>query len=1148
MCLVSCGGGGGSSTPPPPAQDFALAVSPASLSLQQLGSGQTLTISVVPVNGFAGSVGVTFPNLPAGFSVSAGSAPGPPYYASPTSPLSVGIGASKAAAVGTGTLTVQATSGTLSHSMTVNTTVTAAIDFQVNVSPATVTIGPNGQASAQVTLVPGANFGTSSVLLNIPSALVGSSGVSVSLGAQSLTAAQPQTTISFQSGFVVGSGSYPVPLIGALGGDVANVPLTLAVTSPAKACTSLSRSAVVPTDMDVTGVVYDSSRKLVFAGEQQTSTVKAFSSTTAQALASIPVPEPWGLDVTPDGSRVLVGTFTNSMYWIDPVGLEIAGKVHMPSPLEEGNLGLFAPPAQPVILANGKVLVSSGGYPPQEWDPATDAWSDPTPANFSASNSIMRRSADHSKVVVANFNGIAIFKSATNSYGPVQNLSAGAVALNSDGSRMAVLGASPSLPGGDQVTLYDQNFKVLATYQIDSSTLVATSASDVIFSRDGRYLYLQAGGYTTALNSSDLSFVGLASGQGTGRGDFATDIDESNMIFTSGSGALMFLDLGSPCAVGVNVPVNMTVTPPQGTLDAPAPVIVNAVQGITSQSQVYFGAAPGSAQATPGTNLVPSPPTSIQVTPPASQTAGPVSVTITNSDGSVGIAANAYSYGSSVYAVGTNSGPATGGTLVTLFGYGLAFDASQISVTVGGQAATVTRAFAAARISFPYPLDQVMFTTPPGSPGAADIVVTTPAGTATVAGGFHYLKSVQNYPGSGTLAQMVSDQERQRLYAADVGSTAVDVFDLAKQQFLTPIPVGKAPGALAITPDFNTLVVSNGGDSSVSIVDLTGANATKTVSLANVANLPTQCGQAVPYAVAATSSHKAVIALGCSQLETGEYIVLDLATLAIGCGSSKGCAAMLAAFSPDRTAGLMVSGSTDGNSIFVSNGSVYGLWNVPTDTFSSQATGGSELGTFWPSYTAAAADGTAFTLGFAAIEPTMDFYSMMQDVDYLQSGLNDTQSLPGEKLHPSGALLYYPENNGFSVYDVHSGHLRRRVALTQATSVAFDALAIDETGSKVFLLTTAGLAEVDMADVPLSIGHLQPAQGPASGGASVVVRGSGFVSGAQVLFNKTPANVAFVDGSTLKVTAPAVAAGAVRVTVINPDGSQYSLDNGFTAQ
>ena len=1147
VSLVSCGGGG-SSTPPPPAPDFTLSTSPSSLSLGQMGIGVALKISIVPVNGFAGSVNITFPNLPAGILVSAGSMSGPPYYASPTAPLSLGISASKAAVVGSGTITVQATSGTLTHSATLNTSVAAAIEFQLSVSPTTLTIGPNGQASAQVTLVPGSNFGSNSAFLSFSSNQISSTGVTPSLSSQFLTAAQPQATVSFHAGFEVETGSFSVPLIGTLGAAVVNLPLTLSVTNPAKACNSLSRSTLRRTDTDTTGVVYDPVHKLVFAAVQQTNTLQVFSSVTAQTVGTIAIPSPRQLDITPDGSRILVGTLTNYMYWVDPVALQVVGKVYVNSPLDTGNLGITAQPLRPVTLANGKVLVSMGDGPPQEWDPVANAWTNPTPPGFDSGYTVIRRSADHSKVVmVAAVDGdtLAVFDSATDGYGPVQNIAASEAALNSDGSRIAVLGASPILPGGSQLTLYDQNFHVLATYQFPGGSGLAFTFQRLNFSRDDRTVFLQLDNSTTALSAADLSFLGQISGPRSGGGDYSTDIDETNVIFSPGHGTVTFTDASSPCAVGVDLPVNIALTPDHGTLKAPSAVTLSAASGITAQSQVYFGAPPGSPQATPGTNLAPNPPTSIQVTPPASQAAGAVNVTVTNPDGSMAIAPDAFSYGSSVLAVGTNSGPPTGGTSVSIYGYGLAFDPAQIQVSVGGKAAMVTRAFAWGTWTYPFPIEQVDFTTPAGTPGAADIVITTPVGAATVAGGFHYLQSAQNYTASNALTQVVYDRLRQRLYAADGGSHVVDVFDLTSQQFLTPITVGNAPQALALTPNFNTLVVSNGADATISTVDLTGVNATKTVSVANLPDLPMQCGQPVPYAVATTSKNQAVIALQCPNVTEGEYIVVDLATQALGCGSSKGCAAMLAAFPQNSDWVLTVAGTTDGNYILLYNGAI-GLWDVNADTFTSKGAGQSPA--FPVVQTAAAADGTAFAVIYDLFDPEISEFSMMQDADYLDSGLNDGTRLPGEKLHSSGALLYYPEGNGFTIYDVRQGHLKRRVALPQQTALTFDAMAIDETGSRAFLLTTNGLTVVSIADLPLSIGNLQPAQGSASGGTNVVVRGSGFQNGAQVLFNKTPVSPQFIDSSTLNVTSPAVSAGAVRITVVNPDGSQYALDDGFTAQ
>jgi DNA-binding beta-propeller fold protein YncE len=1144
--LAGCGGGSGSSGQPP--QDFSLSLSPTSMALQQLGGGATLVVLITPVNGFGGSVTITFPNLPAGISVApVGFSSGPPYVASPGQGLSLGITASQAAAVGNGTITIQGTSGSLAHSTPLSISVSAAALFQLTVSPSTVTIGPNGLASAQVTLVPGANFGSSTVFLYAPSAHIGNTGVDMSISSEFLTAAQPQSTVSFQSGLEVQTGSnIPVPLSGSLGAQVVNLPLTLSVTNPAPSCNSLSRSTSRRTDMDPTGVVYDSRRKLVYTAVDQTNSVQVYSSANGQSVATIPIVAARQLDMTADGSQLLVGSQTGYMSWVDPTTFEVTQRVPLPACLSNG---LYANlPYQTITLANGNVFLVftellGGGYSPVEWNPVTNTFMNILPPALGAEDLVFSRSADHSRVLAFSVSAgaLGVFDSTSDSFGPVQNISVSAAALSPNGSQVAVLEASPAVPGGNQVVLFDSQFDTLATYQFNAQS----GAGGLIFSRDGSSLYVFAGGTVVVLHASDLSLAGVVPSSANIGAGYPPDVDETGMIFIPGVGqrSVFFVDASAPCALGIDEPFGLSLTPPQGVVSLPSQTTLSAAGGLTSSSQIYFGAPPASPQVTPGTNLVYSLPAGIQVTAPAATQAGVVNVTVTNPDGSVAIFTNGFSYGSSVAGVTPTSGPAAGGTSVAVYGYGFDFDMSQIHVTVGGKAAVVTNAFFGSGGSY-FPLGLVQFTAPAGNPGAADIVITTPAGSATVSGGFHYLENVKTFAVSSTLGEVVYDQSRQRLYATDYGTNKVDVFDLTGQQFLTPIPVGNSPVGLAVTPDLTTLVVANSADSTISIVDLTGGTATKTVSLSTLSGLPQQCGPPFPYEVATTSSNLAVIAVTCPNVTEGQLVVLNLKTQVIGCGSSQGCAAMMSAISPYVSEFLLLSATADGTQVFVSNGPA-GLWDVTSDTFTSQPLFGlvSGIGVF----SAAAADGTSFSWGFAIVDPTLYLSSLMQDVDYLQTGTNGVNTVFGEKLHPSGALLYVPRNNGVDIYDSHNGHIARRIILPLQVPVTLDAMAIDQTGSQVFLITATGLTIVNIADLPLSVGSLTPAQGSASGGVSVRIRGSGFQNGATVTFGGAGAVVSFVDSSTLEVTTPNLPVGAARVTVVNPDGMQYALDDAFTA-
>jgi len=108
-------------------------------------------------------------------------------------------------------------------------------------------------------------------------------------------------------------------------------------------------------------------------------------------------------------------------------------------------------------------------------------------------------------------------------------------------------------------------------------------------------------------------------------------------------------------------------------------------------------------------------------------------------------------------------------------------------------------------------------------------------------------------------------------------------------------------------------------------------------------------------------------------------------------------------------------------------------------------------------------------------------------------------------------------------------------------------LTIDENGQRLFALTSSGLSVLQLASVPLGIGSLLPANGPAAGGTSVTIRGSGFQSATTLTLGGKVVSVTFKDMNTLTFTTPSFAAGAQRLVVTNPNGESASLDAAFTA-
>jgi IPT/TIG domain-containing protein len=81
---------------------------------------------------------------------------------------------------------------------------------------------------------------------------------------------------------------------------------------------------------------------------------------------------------------------------------------------------------------------------------------------------------------------------------------------------------------------------------------------------------------------------------------------------------------------------------------------------------------------------------------------------------------------------------------------------------------------------------------------------------------------------------------------------------------------------------------------------------------------------------------------------------------------------------------------------------------------------------------------------------------------------------------------------------------------------------------------------------PPSIQSVTPSSGVTLGGETIVIAGSQFLQGATVFFGLNQATVLSNTGSNITVLDPAGAAGAVTVTVVNPDGQIGTRANGFT--
>jgi hypothetical protein len=126
------------------APSFTLSANPGNATITQ-GGAATSTITINPLNGFAGSVTLSASGLPSG--VAAAFSPDPA-----TSSSTLTLTASATAATGTVAVKITGTSGKVTSTTTVNLTVNAPVpSFSLAASPNTVTIA-NGGASGESTI------------------------------------------------------------------------------------------------------------------------------------------------------------------------------------------------------------------------------------------------------------------------------------------------------------------------------------------------------------------------------------------------------------------------------------------------------------------------------------------------------------------------------------------------------------------------------------------------------------------------------------------------------------------------------------------------------------------------------------------------------------------------------------------------------------------------------------------------------------------------------------------------------------------------------------------------------------------------------------------------------------------------------------
>ncbi len=219
--------------------DFSVTASPASQSVTQ-GNGTSYTVTVTPSGGFTGTVSLTLSGLPAG----ATGTFNPASLPSGNSMLS--ITTSSTTPTGTFPLTITGTSGSTTHTASVNLVVTAPVvgDFSISASPGsqTVTAGNGTSYTATVTGSGGFSGAVNFTASGLPS------GAGASFNPTSVTGSG-SSTMSVTTSASTPAGTYTLTITGTSGSLVHSTTVTLVVNPAPNPDFSISDS---PSSITVT--------------------------------------------------------------------------------------------------------------------------------------------------------------------------------------------------------------------------------------------------------------------------------------------------------------------------------------------------------------------------------------------------------------------------------------------------------------------------------------------------------------------------------------------------------------------------------------------------------------------------------------------------------------------------------------------------------------------------------------------------------------------------------------------------------------------------------------------------------------------------------------------------------------------------------
>ncbi|NEW99898.1 transporter [Rhodopseudomonas sp. BR0G17] len=664
----------------------------------------------------------------------------------------------------------------------------------------------------------------------------------------------------------------------------------------------------------------------------------------------------------------------------------------------------------------------------------------------------------------------------------------------------AVTGVSPTsgpATGGTSVTITGTNFS--------GATSVSFGSNSV------------ASGSFTSSSSTQIVLPSPSGSAGT------VHVTVTTPIGTSATGSSdQFTYIAAPTITGIS--------PSSGSTGGATSVTISGtnLSGVTSVTV-------GGASATLGTNTS----TSIVITTP-SGTAGARDVVVTTAGGSA-TATGGFTYVAppSIGSISPGSGPATGGTSVTISGTNLS---GVTSVTVGGASATLGTNTSTS----------IIITTPSGTAGARDVVVTTAGGSATSTGGFTYIAgptigsiSPSAGPTAGGTSVTISGSNLSGVTSVTVGGAAATLGANTATSIVITTPSGTAGARDVVVTTPGGAATSTGGFTYAAVPTIstispnsgsTGGGTSVTISGTNLSGV-TAVTIGGASATLGTNTSTSIVVTTPSGTAGARDVVLTTPG-----GSVTATGGFTYILSPSISSIAPNAGPTaGGTSVTITGTNLAGVTGVTIG--GSPATVGTNTSTSvvvtTPAGTAGARDVVVTTGGGSATATGGFTYAGPPTIGTISPNSGSTSG--GTSITISGSNLA-------NVISVSIGGAAASLGTNTSTSIVVTTPS-GTAGARDVVVTTAGGSVTSTGGftyvAPPTISSISPNSGPAAGGTSVTITGTNLSGVTSVTVGGAAATLGTNTATSIAITTPAGTSGA-RDVVVTTAGGPVTSTGGFT--